>query len=121
MVASKMDCTQCHGDPHTTTGVVDQRGAATEYELDQNYPNPFNPHTRIQFAVPQNVAVDLAVYDTHGQLIKNLVPHQDYSAGKYAIEWDGTNNAGQKVASGVYFCRMQAGQFSSTKKLALVK
>jgi len=122
IVASKMDCTQCHGDPHASTAVQDLGGSAPkEYRLEQNYPNPFNPSTRLSFAIPKAAAVDLAVYDVHGQVIRNLILHQDYAPGTYAVQWDGTNNAGGKVASGVYFCRLQAGEFSATKKMAMIK
>lgn len=121
MVAAKMECTQCHGDPHATSGVNNVGGVVEDYKLEQNYPNPFNPQTRLQFAIPKAGAVDLSIYDVHGQLIRNLVPHEDYAPGKYAVQWDGTDNAGKKVASGVYFCRLQAGQFGATKKMAFVK
>lgn len=121
MVAAKMECTQCHGDPHATSGVMEMGGVVSQYELDQNYPNPFNPQTTIRFAIPNGGPVDLAVYDVHGQLIRNLIPHEERAAGRYNVEWDGTNNAGKKVASGVYFTRLQVGQFSATKKMALVK
>jgi hypothetical protein len=121
MVAAKMECTQCHGDPHSTSGVSEIGGVVTQYELDQNYPNPFNPATRVRFAIPSAGSVDLSVYDVHGCLIRNLVPHEAYAPGRYAVEWDGTNNAGEKVATGIYFCRLQVGQFSATKKMALVK
>ena len=121
MVAAKMECTQCHGDPHATSGVQEISGKASEYQLEQNYPNPFNPDTRIKFALPKNEAVDLAVYDVHGRIIKNIIMHEDYAPGSYAVEWNGTNNAGEKVASGVYFCRVQMGTFSATRKMALLK
>jgi Putative redox-active protein (C_GCAxxG_C_C)/FlgD Ig-like domain len=121
MVAAKMECTQCHGDPHTSNGVADMGGVVSDYSLHQNYPNPFNPQTRVEFSLPKAGAVDLAVYDVHGRLIRNLVLHEEFSPGRYGAEWDGTNNAGEKVATGVYFCRLQAGQFSATKKMLMMK
>jgi len=122
IVAAKWDCAPCHGDPHAQTGVIEVGGAVvTEYALHPNYPNPFNPDTRVEFSVPRQEAVDLAVYNVKGQLIRNLVSHDLYAPGKYATRWDGTNNAGEHVASGVYFCRMKAGQFSATRKMMLVR
>jgi hypothetical protein len=122
IVSAKMECTQCHGDHINSTGISPIGGdVPAEIQLEQNYPNPFNPNTRLRFSIPRAAAVDLAIYDVHGQLIKNLILHEGYAPGKYAAEWDGTNNAGMKVASGVYFSRLQVGQFSATKKMALVK
>jgi hypothetical protein len=121
MVAAKMECTQCHGDPHAASSVHEIGGKVTEYKLEQNYPNPFNPDTRIKFSIPSSGAVDLAIYDVHGRLVKNVILHDEYAPGSYAAEWNGTNNAGERVASGVYFCRLQVGTFSATKKMALVK
>ena len=121
IVAAKMNCVQCHGD-HTVSGVSELGGQLpSDYKLEQNYPNPFNPQTRLSFSIPKATAVDLCIYDVHGQVVRNLIPHQDYAPGNYAVQWDGTNNAGGKVASGVYFCRLQAGSFSATKKMAMVK
>jgi len=96
-------------------------GGAKEYELSNNYPNPFNPQTRIEFAIPKESTVDVAVYDVHGRLIRNLVASERRPAGRYAVEWDGTDNAGGKVSSGAYFCRMVAGQFATTKKMMVLK
>jgi hypothetical protein len=120
-ISAKMECTQCHGDHRVAGKVETLDGGAKEYELTNNYPNPFNPQTKIEFAIPKESTVDVAVYDVHGRLIRNLVASERHSAGRYAVEWDGTDNAGGKVASGVYFCRMVAGQFMTTKKMTLLK
>ena len=121
-ITSKMECTQCHGDHRTnTTHVAELEGVPAGYELENNYPNPFNPQTRIQFSIPAAATVDLAIYDIHGRLVRNLVASEHHESGKYSVEWDGKDNAGGKVASGPYFCRMQSGRFSSTKKLTLLK
>jgi hypothetical protein len=120
-VSAKMECTQCHGDHRVAGKVETLDGGAKEYELSNNYPNPFNPQTRIEFAIPKESTVNVAVYDVHGRLIRNLVASERHSAGRYALEWDGTDDAGAKVASGVYFCRMVAGQYAATKKMTLLK
>jgi len=96
-------------------------GSASTFELSQNYPNPFNPSTRIQFAVPQTEKVKLEVYDIQGRLIKTLVDYELYQPGKYEVSWNGIDNKGNRVASGVYFAKMQAGKFAHTKKMIMNK
>jgi len=120
-ITSKMACTQCHGDHRTTTHATEPEGLPSGYMLENNYPNPFNPQTRIQFSIPASATVDIAIYDIHGRLVRNLVASEHHESGRYSVEWDAKDNSGQKVASGPYFCRMQAGLFSSTKRLTLLK
>jgi hypothetical protein len=121
-ITSKMECTQCHGDHRTgTTHATEPEVVPEGYSLENNYPNPFNPQTRIQFSIPAAATVDIAIYDVHGRLVRNLVAAEHHETGHYTIQWDATDNSGRKVSSGSYFCRMQAGRFSSTKKLTLVK
>jgi hypothetical protein len=92
----------------------------SNFELSQNYPNPFNPSTTIQFQVPQASDVTVIVYDMLGQAVKSLFAGQ-VQAGKYTIEWDGTNNAGSKLSSGSYIYRMTAGEFVESKEMILLK
>lgn len=120
-VMTKMNCEPCHGDPHAPSAVDDLGGSASTFKLSQNYPNPFNPSTKIQFSLPQTEKVRLEVYDIQGNLVKSLVDYELYSAGNYEVVWDGTNNHGKKVSSGIYFTKMHAGKFSQTKKMNLVK
>jgi hypothetical protein len=121
-VSSKMECTQCHGDPHATSSVGTLvSGTATAYALSENYPNPFNPSTTIEFSLPKQENVTLNVYDVHGRFVKALVNGDSYTQGRYSVRWDGTNSQGQSVASGVYFARMRAGSFSSVRKMLLQK
>jgi hypothetical protein len=77
------------------------------YTLSQNYPNPFNPITTIQYTLPQPSRVSLKIYSLLGQEVRTLVGGDEY-AGVHAVSWDGTNNAGIPLASGVYFCRIDA-------------
>lgn len=122
IVAAKMECTQCHGtNPHTNAVPEPVGGIATSFRLHQNYPNPFNPSTTIRFAVPERETINLSVYDVHGQLIRNLVLNEEYQQGVYQIVWDGTNNARQRVSSGIYFSRMNAGTFVATAKMSMLK
>lgn len=86
------------------------------FHLYQNYPNPFNSETKINFAVPVNTRLSLTIYNILGEVIKTLV-NGYYNVGMYSVVWNGTNNSGQRVASGVYLVRMIAGSYSDTKKV----
>ena len=90
------------------------------FVLRQNYPNPFNPVTTIRFALPRTEQVTLVVYDIHGREIRTLLDARK-PAGRYQIRWDGTNQSGVPVASGVYFYRLQAGRFVAERKMILMR
>jgi hypothetical protein len=101
---------------------VDDRGGAlpTDFDLAQNYPNPFNPTTSIEYSVAKNTSVTISIYNIQGQLTNTLVS-ETQAAGNYVATWDGTDGGGNHVASGVYFYRMQAGNFSEARKMVLLK
>lgn len=120
-VMTRMDCQPCHGDPHNSQSVEKLFGNSSEFQLSQNYPNPFNPSTKIQFAVPETEKVKLEVYDIQGRLIRTLVDYELYNRGRYEVTWDGLDNKGNRIASGVYFAKMQAGKYSHTKKMVMNK
>jgi hypothetical protein len=88
--------------------------------LAQNYPNPFNPSTTISFSVRESGPVRLVVYDVSGARVRTLLD-EETSAGEHFVTWDGTNNAGHSVASGVYFYRLQAAGFTETRKMVVMK
>jgi hypothetical protein len=93
--------------------------------LGQNYPNPFNPVTRIEYWVPggsgvSQSPVSLVVYDVRGARVRTLVSRQQAS-GRYVVEWDGRDNNGTPVGSGVYFYRMSTGEFQDSRKMVLLK
>ena len=93
----------------------------TTYALEQNYPNPFNPSTKIRFALPKEEHVRLQIFDVTGALVKTLL-NEAVRAGNMEVTWDGTNQAGTKVTSGMYFYRLEAGSsFLATKKMLLLK
>jgi hypothetical protein len=92
----------------------------TEFALSQNVPNPFNPNTVVEYALPKDAQVNLSVYNVLGQHVKTLVDDMQ-RAGKQSVSWDGTDNSGSTVASGVYFYKLRAGDFSDTKKMLLLK
>ncbi|MDQ7816186.1 MAG: T9SS type A sorting domain-containing protein [Melioribacteraceae bacterium] len=122
-VNSQMDCVQCHGFPHssTTNVVADNTSVPVDISLSQNYPNPFNPSTKIQFAIPNSEKVSVIVYDIQGQEVKSIVDHDILNPGKYTVEWNSTDNYGQKVSSGIYFARLIAGGYQQTIKMNLLK
>lgn len=92
------------------------------YELRQNYPNPFNATTQIKYALAndQEQLTHLVIFDQLGRCTKTLV-NRKQPAGFYCIVWDGTDDAGTPVASGVYFCKLTSGSFVSSKKLTVLK
>ena len=96
-----------------------------ETALLNNYPNPFNPETWIPYHLSEDADVKLTIYDVNGEVVRDLdVGHQ--TAAKYdtrskAIYWDGRNRFGEQVASGVYFYHLQAGDFSGTRKMVILK
>ena len=87
----------------------------TVFYLSQNYPNPFNPTTKINFDLPKDVKVRIMVYDVLGREVIKLVD-EFKKAGRYTVEFNGNN-----YASGVYFYRIQAGEFVQAKKMVLIK
>jgi len=92
-----------------------------EFRLAQNYPNPFNPSTAISYHLPKNVRVKLVVYDMLGKKIRTLIDANE-TAGAKEVVWDATTDAGVRVASGIYFYQLEAGDaFTSTRKLVLMK
>ncbi len=95
-------------------------GAVASNSLSQNYPNPFNPQTTIAFSVKERGLVNLKVYNVAGQLVRTLANEQ-FAAGAHTKVWDGRNDAGQAVSSGVYFYKLVANNFTQTKKMVLLK
>lgn len=91
-----------------------------EFALMQNVPNPFNPSTMVSFALPVASKVNLSVYNVLGQHVKVLVDNE-MNAGVHSVTWDGTDNSGRTVASGVYFYKLRAADFTATKKMMMLK
>ncbi len=91
-----------------------------ELALHSNVPNPFNPETSIRYDVPMSGAhVSIVVHDVTGRRVRILVDEYR-SAGRWSVRWNGENAHGRRVPSGVYFCRMQAGNFVATSKMVLL-
>jgi len=107
--------------PVAPSGRTAEQALPTANALLQNYPNPFNPETTIAYDLTQSVTVNLTVYDAGGQVVRALIDGQTVGAGHYRAVWNGRDSAGAKVASGVYFYVLQAGDFTSVKKMLLAK
>ncbi len=90
------------------------------YVLQQNHPNPFNPTTTIRYALPENSRVTLEIYDLLGRRITTLV-NKEQTAGWYSVRWNGLNQYGISVSSGVYFYRLKAGEYQSMRKMLYLK
>jgi hypothetical protein len=88
--------------------------------LYQNEPNPFNPRTTIKFSLAQNGSAKVLIYDVNGRLVKTLVDG-NLAAGPHSLTWDGTNDDGKHVGSGVFWAQMKAGSFVSNKKMVILK
>ncbi|MEZ4764391.1 MAG: T9SS type A sorting domain-containing protein [Calditrichia bacterium] len=108
------------GFTDVSVGIGDDNQLPTVFSLEQNYPNPFNPSTTLKYALPTNADVRLEIYNVLGQLVKVLVD-ADQTAGFKTAIWDGTNQYGEKVASGIYIYRIKAADFVQSKKMILMK
>ncbi len=91
------------------------------FALQPCYPNPFNPTTTITYDLPRTVDVSLKVFDLAGRLVRILVDETAVAAGRHTVEWDGRDDRGRSVAAGVYLARLEAGEFSQVRRMALVK
>jgi hypothetical protein len=91
-----------------------------KYRLDQNVPNPFNPATKISFTLGEESDVILEVINLLGQKIRVLKQGR-YPSGDYEVSWDGTDDEGVQTASGIYFYRLRAGEFTQSRKMVLLK
>ena len=96
-----------------------------ETELLRNYPNPFNPETWIPYRLAEDANVSLTIYDTSGALVRSIdIGHQTaavYETRAKALYWDGRNQFGEQVASGIYFYSLSAGDFSATRRMVILK
>jgi hypothetical protein len=113
------------GNRLTLRVTVNSNGLPKEYALYQNYPNPFNPTTKVKYALPVDSKVTAEMYNILGQRVKTLV-RNDQSAGYHVVEWNGTNDQGAPLASGLYMLRLSAEgtngkKFTDVRKLMFLK
>ena len=104
-------------------GIIDDtiilgKALPATFALLQNYPNPFRAGTNIDYQLPTHCNVEIKIYNTAGSLIKVLIS-EEQMAGYHTVNWDGKNEMGESVASGVYFCSIKAGNFTATKKMVV--
>ena len=104
-----------------TVAVDDVQVNPYEYALHDNFPNPFNPETQIRFSIGSQEDVKLIIYDVVGRQVRTLVNGSSFSPGFHVANWDGLDDKGQKVPSGLYIYRIKAGSFIADKKMLLVK
>jgi hypothetical protein len=107
-------------NPVVVLGSLEVQTTPTEFALLQNYPNPFNPETTIKYNLAEGAGVNLRIYNIVGQVVKTLVAERQ-SAGRYQVRWDGTDDRGSTVSSGIYFYQIAAGNFRDVKRLMLLK
>jgi hypothetical protein len=121
----------------TTTLAADQVVTVTEHydvssvrkvttgpsalRLHPNRPNPFSPSTSIRYDLPKSAAVHIAVFDVRGRVVRVLVDSERREAGSYTVTWDGQTDGGQRAASGIYFCRLDAGYSAETRRMVLLE
>jgi len=105
---------------HTPTATEPENQLPEKYKLYSNYPNPFNPTTTIKYDLPEQAKVTLKIYNSLGQEVTTLVKSKQ-KAGTQSVTWDGTNESGVSVASGIYFYRIKTENYVKTKKMALLK
>ena len=103
-----------------TTGIKDQSSVPFVYRLEQNYPNPFNPETSIRYQLAKAGQVDLVIYNMLGQKVRTLI-NGVKNLGNHVQVWDGRNDRGQVVPTGIYFYRVHSGTFTEVKKMLVVR
>lgn len=92
----------------------------TDFVLSQNYPNPFNPETKIAFSIPETAKVNISIYNILGQKVR-ILTDRIYPAGNYTMDWNGKNDSGSKLPSGVYFYKLITDERALSKKMILLK
>ena len=103
------------GEQDCQENSISEQPVPMTYNLSSPYPNPFNPSTTIQFSLPQSEMVSMKVYDLNGRLIETLL-NDFYDMGKHTITWDGSSQS-----SGMYFVRLESGEYIQTRKVVLVQ
>jgi hypothetical protein len=101
-------------------GKTETTATPKTFALSQNYPNPFNPSTTVNFQLPSDEFVELKIYSRLGREVRTLV-NSPYQSGNHSIVWDGKNDRGRSVASGVYIYRIKAGKNTKSLKMNLVR
>ena len=106
--------------PQLIVGVDDDEQIPINYTVSQNYPNPFNPRTTISFSVAKSGYAKLSVYNSRGELIRTLLK-ENVPSGNYNIDWDGKDDMGKSVSSGLYLYKLEVNGTNQIKKMLLMK
>jgi len=107
-------------NPVVTLGTLNVETTPTEFALLQNFPNPFNPETTLKYNLAEGANVSLRIYNIVGQVVRTLVSERQ-AAGRYQVKWNGTDDRGAAVSSGIYFYELVAGKFRDANRLMLLK
>lgn len=109
-------------NPAVVAGVLELQSTPREFALHQNFPNPFNPDTTIKYELAESADVTLQIYNVLGQVVRTMVASEAQNAGRYQIRWNGMDDRGVPVSSGIYFYQISAdGKFNDVRKLMLLK
>ena len=98
----------------------DNSGDMTVFQLMPAYPNPFNPETTFRYSLPHRMNVEISIYNMLGQQVR-MLENRSRARGTYSVPWDGRDETGNTLNSGIYICRIQAGEYRRTTKLTLLK
>ena len=111
-----------YGETETTgtDEIVSESQIPNEFSLEQNYPNPFNPETKIIYQIPKISRVTIKIYNILGQEVRTLVD-KEQTMGKYKVIWDGKNNSGNAVSSGMYIYQLRTKDFINSKRMILLR
>jgi len=112
---------QMSGDAQTAIGDDNTSAPPAAFRLNQNYPNPFNPNTKITFNLPEADQVNLYVYDVLGRKVATLIDNRTLTAGEKVVSWNGTDDRGARLSSGVYFYTIKSDKYTATRKMILMK
>jgi flagellar hook assembly protein FlgD len=99
---------------------IHQQDVGLEFDLAQNHPNPFNPETRISFALPKKCVVEIQLFDMLGPKIRTLVSGEK-PAGLYDMVWNGLDDGGRSVSSGIYFYTLKTEAYTKKRKMLLMR
>lgn len=106
--------------PTSSMNDISQKESSINFKLDQNYPNPFNPSTKIDYFLKSSDKVKINIYDSNGSLVRTLL-NEEQIEGPNSVIWNGKNNYGELVSSGVYFYQLQVGNYKEAKKMIMLK
>lgn len=95
-------------------------GQIQNFKLEQNYPNPFNPSTKIDYSVSSYEKVQIQIFNSNGELLRTLI-NNDLGTGNYSVTWNGRDDNGNLVSSGIYYYQLQVGNLTQAKKMILIK